>query len=378
MEDQPLPTNASPTALLPSYINDSNPEEDEEDPEEDPVHYPANGGDNDDNESSDDDDDVKKDGEDDEEAEHLALVDPSVVPIDDYACLTEVAIALPSSLPPPLENIKMSIEEIERVVAQQVANAIKAIAIYETKTNLARKSMIQTKRQKEKVAENASNKRKWEGNHNGSSSQQNKRHKVPRAHTAWPINKKAYAGSLPLTPATAKNQRTRTCYECGSLRHYKSECPIVKFHKRVDIIHGRVRASKPKTMQDAIKIATKLLNKKISTLAKYQTENKKRLDNTSKNNQNQHQQPNKRQNTGWVYTAASGKRKEYAGTLPLCNKYKFHHNGQCTVKCVNCKRVSHLTRDYRSPVATNNHRNPTCYECRNQGQYRSDCPELKN
>nr|GFC59783.1 reverse transcriptase domain-containing protein [Tanacetum cinerariifolium] len=138
------------------------------------------------------------------------------------------------------------------VVAQRVANAIEAIAIYETKTNLARKSMIQTERQEEEVAENASNKRKWESNHNGSLSQQNKGHKVPRAHTAWPINKKAYARSLPLrnqckshhsgpctvkcrnckkvghivqncrTPATAKNQRTRTCYECGSLRHYKA------------------------------------------------------------------------------------------------------------------------------------------------------------
>nr|GFC95230.1 hypothetical protein [Tanacetum cinerariifolium] len=54
MEDQPLPNDASPTALLPGYINDSNPEED---PKEDPVDYPANGGDNDDNESSDDDDD---------------------------------------------------------------------------------------------------------------------------------------------------------------------------------------------------------------------------------------------------------------------------------------------------------------------------------
>nr|GFC70551.1 hypothetical protein [Tanacetum cinerariifolium] len=88
MEDQPLHTNASPTALLPGYINDSNPEEDEEDPEEDPVDYPANGGDNDDNESFDDDnnddDDVEKDGEDDEEVEHLAPVDPSVVPIDDH------------------------------------------------------------------------------------------------------------------------------------------------------------------------------------------------------------------------------------------------------------------------------------------------------
>ncbi|GJY12211.1 reverse transcriptase domain-containing protein [Tanacetum coccineum] len=79
-----------------------------------------------------------------------------------------------------------------------------------------------------------------------------------------------------------------------------------------------------------------------------------------------------------AYTAGPGERKEYAGTLPLCNKCKFHHNGQCTVKCANCKRVSHLTRDCRSPTATNNQRNLTCYECRNQGHYRSDFPELKN
>nr|GFB64870.1 reverse transcriptase domain-containing protein [Tanacetum cinerariifolium] len=95
-------------------------------------------------------------------------------------------------------NQGMSVEEIKRVVAQPVANAIKAIAIYETKTNLARKSKSQTERQEEEVAENASNKRKWESNHNGNLSQQNKGHKVPRVHTTWLINKKTYAGSLPL------------------------------------------------------------------------------------------------------------------------------------------------------------------------------------
>nr|GEU56587.1 putative reverse transcriptase domain-containing protein [Tanacetum cinerariifolium] len=79
MEDRPLPADASPTALSPGYIADSNLKEDEEDPEEDPADYPANGGDNDDNESSDD-DDVEKD----EDEEHLALSDPSVVPIDDH------------------------------------------------------------------------------------------------------------------------------------------------------------------------------------------------------------------------------------------------------------------------------------------------------
>nr|GFA93391.1 hypothetical protein [Tanacetum cinerariifolium] len=71
----------------------------------------------------------------------------------------------------------ISVEEIERVVAQRVANTVEAIAIYETKTNLAHKSMSQTEQQEEEVAENASNKRKWGSNHNGSLSQQNKGHK---------------------------------------------------------------------------------------------------------------------------------------------------------------------------------------------------------
>ncbi|GJR46020.1 hypothetical protein Tco_1314123 [Tanacetum coccineum] len=42
MKDQPLSANASPTALSPGYIADSNPEEDKEDPKEDPADHPAN------------------------------------------------------------------------------------------------------------------------------------------------------------------------------------------------------------------------------------------------------------------------------------------------------------------------------------------------
>ncbi|GJT01223.1 reverse transcriptase domain-containing protein [Tanacetum coccineum] len=141
-----------------------------------------------------------------------------------------------------------------------------------------------------------------------------------------------------------------------------------------DMIHGSVMASKPKTMQDAIEFASKLMDKKISTLAKRQAENKRKLDNNSQDQQ----PPPKKQGMAIAYTIGPGKRKEYYGTLPLCNKCKFHHNGQCTVKCANCKRVCHLTRDCRSPIATNNQRNLTCYECGSQGHYRIDCPELKN
>nr|GEW75441.1 reverse transcriptase domain-containing protein [Tanacetum cinerariifolium] len=45
MEDQPLPTDASPTALSLGYVVDF---EDEKDPKEDPAYYPADRGDNDD------------------------------------------------------------------------------------------------------------------------------------------------------------------------------------------------------------------------------------------------------------------------------------------------------------------------------------------
>nr|GFD18484.1 hypothetical protein [Tanacetum cinerariifolium] len=80
-----------------------------------------------------DDDDVDKVKEDEEEEEHLALSDPSDVSTDDHEMKTTV-------------NQGMSVEEIKRAVAQRVANAIKAIAIYETKTNMALKSMNQTER----------------------------------------------------------------------------------------------------------------------------------------------------------------------------------------------------------------------------------------
>ncbi|GJW07754.1 reverse transcriptase domain-containing protein [Tanacetum coccineum] len=87
-----------------------------------------------------------------------------------------------------------------------------------------------------------------------------------------------------------------------------------------DMIQGSVMASKPKTMQDVIEFAKDLMNQKIRAFAERQAENKRKLDN---DNQAQQQPP-------------------------------------------------------KSPTATNNQRTLTCYECENQGHYRSDCPELKN
>nr|GFB72979.1 hypothetical protein [Tanacetum cinerariifolium] len=131
----------------------------------------------------------------------------------------------------------------------------------------------------------------------------------------------------------------------------------------MDMIHERMRAYKPKIMQDAIEIATKLMNKK-----------------------NQ-QQPNKRQNTGRAYTARHGEKKHYGGSRPFCSKCNYHHDGPCAPKCHKCNRFGHLARDCRSftnanttniQKGTGESQKATCYECGNQGHYRRDYPEQKN
>ncbi|GJW75964.1 hypothetical protein Tco_0137646 [Tanacetum coccineum] len=93
MEDQPLPTDASPATLSPGYVPDSDSEEDpDEDSKEEHADYPTDGGDRDDDPSDDDsdddtdDDDDKpfKDEEDDvEEEEHLSLANSSAIPVVD-------------------------------------------------------------------------------------------------------------------------------------------------------------------------------------------------------------------------------------------------------------------------------------------------------
>nr|GEX87686.1 reverse transcriptase domain-containing protein [Tanacetum cinerariifolium] len=142
-------------------------------------------------------------------------------------------------------NQGMSVKEIERVVSQRVANVIEAIAIYETKTNLAHKSMSQTERQEEEVAENASNKRKWGSNHNGSLSQQNKGLRCLE-HTLLGQSTRRHMLDLYLyttsSNLTIVGHALKSARIARSLRHYKGECPIVKFHERVDMIHGRMRA----------------------------------------------------------------------------------------------------------------------------------------
>ncbi|GKE19712.1 reverse transcriptase domain-containing protein [Tanacetum coccineum] len=143
-----------------------------------------------------------------------------------------------------ITNQGLSIEKIEHIITQRVASEIKTIAIYDTKTRVAHELMNQTKRQEDKMEENAKNKRKWVGDHGGSSSQ-NKEHRVIRTHVVGPSNNKVDAGKLPhcnRIPVAANNQRAQvtkqktkvTCYECGRLEHYKSDCPKWKNQNQVN------------------------------------------------------------------------------------------------------------------------------------------------
>nr|GFB46574.1 reverse transcriptase domain-containing protein [Tanacetum cinerariifolium] len=65
--------------------------------------------------------------------------------------------------------------------------------------------------------------------------------------------------------------------ESGKIEKYVRGLP--------DMIHGSIVASKPKTMQEAIEIATELMDKKIRTFAERETASKRKFENTSRNTQ---------------------------------------------------------------------------------------------
>nr|GEX19174.1 hypothetical protein [Tanacetum cinerariifolium] len=154
-------------------------------------------------------------------------------------------------------NQRTSVEEIEQIVAQRVANAIEAIAIYE--------SINQTKQRENKVAGNASNKRKWEEKYGNCKRRGHQvrdcRYPVPKAkHRSVVSGKKAEVicygygekcGNckqrghqvrdcrIPVLKAKQRSvvsgkKAEVICYAYGGLGHYTSNCPILKFQKRVD------------------------------------------------------------------------------------------------------------------------------------------------
>nr|GEW41890.1 putative reverse transcriptase domain-containing protein [Tanacetum cinerariifolium] len=96
-----------------------------------------------------------------------------------------------------------------------------------------------------------------------------------------------------------------------------------------DNIYGSVKASKPKMLDETIELANDLMDQKLHTYAERQTDNKRKADDSSKNNHGHQQHPSKRQNVA--------------------------------------------KRDNRAIPKGNG-----CFECGAPGHFKRDCPKLKN
>ncbi|GKC31799.1 putative reverse transcriptase domain-containing protein, partial [Tanacetum coccineum] len=152
-------------------------------------------------------------------------------------------------------------------------------------------------------------------------------------------------------------------------------------------IYGNVKSSKPKTLDETIELANDSMDQKLRTYAE-KSDNKRKADNSSRNNHGHQQQPFKKQNVAKVYNMGTSEMKPYGGNLPKYTKCHFHHNGPCTQKCHKCNKIGHFAHDCRSTGNTNvantqrgNGAAPKgngCFEYGAPGHFKRDCPKLKN
>ncbi|GJR43898.1 putative reverse transcriptase domain-containing protein [Tanacetum coccineum] len=130
------------------------------------------------------------------------------------------------------------------------------------------------------------------------------------------------------------------------------------------------------------------MDQKLCTYAERQTDNKRKADDSSKNNHGHQKQPFKRQNVAKVYNMGAGEKKPYGGSLPKYTKCHFHHNGPRTQKCRKCNKEGHFACDCRGSGNTNvanaqryNRevlKGNGCFECGAPVHFKIDCPKLKN
>ncbi|GJX22859.1 putative reverse transcriptase domain-containing protein [Tanacetum coccineum] len=118
-----------------------------------------------------------------------------------------------------------------------------------------------------------------------------------------------------------------------------------------DNIHGNVMSARPKTLDDAIELANDLMDQKLRTYAERQNDNKRKADDSSRNNQ----QPHKKQNVARVALV----KRRLTLEIYLC-----------------APSATTTTPDNVHPNVET--ARGACYECGNTGHIKKNCPKLKN
>nr|GEX56748.1 hypothetical protein [Tanacetum cinerariifolium] len=190
--------------------------------------------------------------------------------------------------------------------------------------------------------------------------------------------------------ALKKKMMDKYCSQ-GEVKKLQIELWNLKIDKYIsgllDSIYGNVRSSKPRTLDETIKLTNDLMDQKLRTYAE-RSDNKRKADDTSRGNHGHQQQPFKKQNVAKVYNMGTGERKPYEGSLPKCTNCQRHHNGPCTQKYLKYNKVGHFVRDCRSSGNANvanaqrdNKETPKgngCFECGASRHFKRDCPKLRN
>ncbi|GJV29334.1 putative reverse transcriptase domain-containing protein [Tanacetum coccineum] len=233
----------------------------------------------------------------------------------------------------------MTQDAINELIAKRVEEALKA---YDAAKNPRTETKIENEQQEDNVEANGDN---GNGNRNGNGNPNVNNEGVDGALTWWNSHKRTVG------------------VDDGYAMMWKALMKLMteRFQELTLLCTKMVQEEEDKL---AIRIANNLMDQKLKGYAIKNAENKSRFDNNSRDNRRQQQQPFKRQNfngqnVAKAYTVGKNiERKGYLGALPYCNKCRLHHEGPCTMKYDNCKRVGHMTRDCRTAVATTSQRAP--------------------
>ena len=118
-------------------------------------------------------------------------------------------------------------------------------------------------------------------------------------------------------------------------------------------IQDSVLASKPTTFDSAKELTQQLIDHRASNVMVPTTSDQTKGGNNKRkfwNNKKKQptQDPAKKQQTVTIHAATTPStpvpRRQYAGTLPKCNKCNFHHNGPCReMHYNNCSKKGYTT-----------------------------------